>query len=199
MRSGRGRFWESGRGSLADLRLSQIFFVRRDRPFMPERIRQLSVAVPPKHVLHGCLRGRSGGNCPFEGGIHVFDIEKNAHRSPVQSLRRPRAHLWDLVGEHDDGIANLNLSVHDLAARAGHAEAFKGTEGALVKVKSACGVAHHQIGSHRVETFWNGLHFSWHVSSSLDLGRSCLITRMRPKASSSLTCRGGEEFLLSNL
>src|SRR2546422_3610967 len=139
---------------------------------MPERIRQLSVAVPPKHVLHGCLRGRSGGKCLFEGGIHVFDIEKNAHRSPVQSLRRPRAHLWDLVGEHDDGIANLDLSVHDLAARAGHAEAFKGTEGALVKVKSACGVSHHQIGSHRVETFWNGLHFSWHISSSLDLGRS---------------------------
>src|SRR2546425_4426987 len=166
---------------------------------MPERIRQLSVAVPPKHVLHGCLRGRSGGKCLFEGGIHVFDIEKNAHRSPVQSLRRPRAHLWDLVGEHDDGIANLNLSVHDLAARAGHAEAFKGTEGALVKVKSACGVAHHQIGSHRVETFWNGLHFSWHISSSLDLGRSCLITRMRPKASSSLTCRRGDAFLLSNL
>src|SRR2546422_7693136 len=150
---------------------------------MPERIRQLSVAVPPKHVLHGCLRGRSGGKCLFEGGIHVFDIEKNAHRSPVQSLRRPRAHLWDLVGEHDDGIANLDLSVHDLAARAGHAEALEGTEGALVKVKSACGVAHHQIGSHRVETFWNGLHFSWHVSSSLDLGRSCLITRMRPKRS----------------
>src|SRR3989442_2355522 len=115
-----------------------------------------------------------------EGCNKYLGIEKNDHRSTVRSLSRPRAHLWDLVGEHDDGITNLDLSVHDLAARAGHAEAFKGTEGALVKVKSACGVSHHQIGSHRVETFWNGLHFSWHISSSLDLGRSCLITRMRP-------------------
>src|SRR5207244_12879634 len=55
-----------------------------------------------------------------------------------------------------------------------------GNEVRRVTINSASGVYHHKRGNNRVETFWNGLDFSSHISSSLDLGRSCLITRKRP-------------------
>jgi len=100
----------------------ELFLASGDAPGMSKRIGKGAVAVAPELVgdRHGFFS--TGGDCLFEGGVHIGDIEIKSGRSSAEALwRLGIAWILHLVGEEDDGVANLQLGVTDFAVGHSHA------------------------------------------------------------------------------
>src|SRR5271168_1045268 len=89
-----------------------------------------------------------------------------------------RIHLRGLVGQHNPGVSDLDLSVHDPVSH-GHTKEFLRAECLLVEINRGVGILENEIRSDRAISFGNWLvHFnpSFHgrMSSprSIDLSSS---------------------------
>jgi hypothetical protein len=82
-------------------------------------------------------------------------------------LRGLIAILRKFVGQHDDGIADGEFRVANLAVRHRQAAALLSAEGALVKLDRLRRVLHGQIGCDGMETVRNGFRFCCHRSGNM--------------------------------
>src|SRR5208282_6151670 len=75
-------------GSLLGLLRGEDFLAGGDRPTVAEGVVQLPEAISPEHVgdRHGFAA--TGGDCLFEGGVHIGNVEVQAGRGAAQRLRR---------------------------------------------------------------------------------------------------------------
>jgi hypothetical protein len=71
------------------------------------------------------------------------------------------------VRHHDGRIADLDLGMADLAARAGHSHQFRGSESLLVEVDGLCGAINDQVRGYGVISLRDWLDFIWHDYSPL--------------------------------
>src|SRR2546425_12882739 len=66
--------------------------------------------------------------------------------------RRPAPDAWLFIAQHEDGVADLELGMHDtLAVRAGDAHQLLGPQRALVEVDRLCPVTDGERSGDRVE------------------------------------------------
>jgi len=57
-----------------------VFFVRRDGPYVPERIGECACAVAIKLIFHALLLFCAGGNCSIENGVDILDVNHETDR-----------------------------------------------------------------------------------------------------------------------
>src|ERR1035438_1472411 len=70
-----------------------------------------------------------------------------------------RIHLRGLVGQHNPGVSDLHLGVHDPVSH-GHTKEFLRAECLLVEINRGVGILENKIGSDRAISFGNWLdHF----------------------------------------
>src|ERR671911_533680 len=134
LRLGAGHLRRPLLGTLLHLLWRNVLDVRGDRPRVAEGILDEAEAVAPEHVVRLHQRRRAGVDCLLVGGVGVLDVGHDVDACSAELLRRLRACLGERVGKHQDRVTDLELSVHDRAAWAGHAAALLGAESALVEV-----------------------------------------------------------------
>src|SRR6266516_671176 len=123
------------------------------RPLVAEGILELAVTIAPKHFLDGHHGLGAGGDSALKNFVNIGQVEVNSDGGSIELLRRAAAELGKLVTEHEDGIADLELGVHDaFAIGARHATDFFCAEDILVKIDSGRGVADVQVRSDGMKT-----------------------------------------------
>src|SRR5215472_14877683 len=90
--------------------------MRRDGPYMAERIDQRAAAVAVELILDLALHLGSCRHRLRNALVNVGDVEHQAHRRAAESLRAAIGTIRHLVSEHDDALADLDLGVTDSAA-----------------------------------------------------------------------------------
>jgi hypothetical protein len=111
-------------------------------------------SVAPKHVSHGHLRFTPGIERALERLVHIFYIEVKSAGGPTQGLRRLAAPSRVFVIEENDGIADLQLGVANLAVGTSHPHEFLGAQRLLVVLDCLHGISNRQRGCNCVESFW---------------------------------------------
>src|SRR5712691_7086258 len=131
-------------------------------PNMAEWIGQRAHAIAVKLVRYGFLNRRAGGDCLVKHRVDVCHIDHDAHWRSAERLRTLVAHLRVFIREHDRRIANLDLSVPNLAIRRRKAKQFLRAKRFLIKLDRVAGAANDQVGRGGVITVRNW--FSHRVS-----------------------------------
>ena len=109
--------------------------MRRDRPLVPEGVRHCPGAVAPEHVRHRHQRFGARRHGFIEQVVGVMYVEIEADRRRAHALRARAAPLRILLAQHENRIADLNLTVHELfAVRRHESAAFLGAEGFLIEL-----------------------------------------------------------------
>ncbi len=103
----------------------------------------------------------AGGEGLSEQGVHVLDVEEQRDCGAAQGLRAARAHLGELVGQHDRRVADLDLSVADAAVRRGHAHQLGRAKRLLVEIEGLRGALDDQVRRQGVIAVGDG--FNRHV------------------------------------
>src|SRR5947209_4517945 len=137
---------------------------------MAEWILELAVAIAPELFHHGHLYLGAGFHCAIECGVNIFDVDVQTHACPA-TLRfgANDSEIGKFVGEHDDGVADLQFRVHDLAIWSFHYAAFFGAKRSLVKINRTFSIADGHEWGKCVVSLWNWFHgheASWERSFS---------------------------------
>src|SRR5881394_253191 len=127
---------KQGGGAFLNLLRREIFLVCGNGPLMTEWIQNGAASVAVELVLHWPKKFRAGRNRAGGHGVCILEIEHQPDGRAANRLRTARVHFGRLVGEHNAVIANLDLGMHDLAARPWHAHELRGAESLLVKFDS---------------------------------------------------------------
>src|SRR5437870_7949991 len=126
--------------SFLHLLWADVLNVRADAPEVSKRIGYLPVAIAPEHIRDRHLDGCASVGCPLERLVNVFDVKVQASGRTTESLRRLVAHLGELVCQKDDGIANLQFSMTNLAVGGRHSHNLLGPSRFLVKLDGGRGI-----------------------------------------------------------
>src|SRR4029078_468213 len=108
--------------------------MRGDAPAMAEWIVELPGTIAVELVLDRSYLRRPFRDCTVEDIIDVVDVDADCHRGASDCLRPAVPHVRELVGEHDQRVADLELGVAHLAAWPLHAHALPGAEDGCVEV-----------------------------------------------------------------
>src|SRR5215475_2460004 len=158
-----------GHGGHAAVELfrAHVFLVGREMPVVAEWILEAARAVAVELVGHWPRLGCARRHGLAKEGVDVVHVEQDAHGRASVVLGAERLDLGMLVGEHDDGVADLDLSVPDPVTRGRHAHELLGVEGARVKVEGLLRAVYDQIGRRAVISLGNLLHFGCVLSHGL--------------------------------
>src|SRR3989442_8497597 len=74
---------------------------RRQRPAMPERVANRTVALAPEHLLDGHLLGRPGGDRPPGGLVRVVEFKQQEDRRPADALGSQGAKRRRLLADQE--------------------------------------------------------------------------------------------------
>ena len=131
-------------------------------PEMAEGVLHRAVAVAPEHVLRGHGDGGAGFGCLLDGLVAVLGVDmhsdgRRAERFGMAGLAA--APLGEVVGDHDDGVTDFDLGVHEFARAVGrvHAADLLGSEGLLVEIDCLGGAVDAKVGGDGVEAVGDGL------------------------------------------
>src|SRR5437867_2912816 len=108
--------------------------MRGDAPAMAERILELPRTIAVELVLDRPQRGGTFLDGAVEDVIHVLDVNTDGHRRAAHGLGAAVFHVRELVGEHDQRVADLELGMADLAAGCAHAHALPRAEHGSIEV-----------------------------------------------------------------
>src|SRR5882762_5804041 len=122
---------------------------------MAKRIGQLAVTVAPEHICDRHFYFGASLYGAIKGCVHAVQVNVQSHADAAGGLGRERAILRELIAQHDDGIANAQFSMHDLAVRALHDALLYGSESLLVELDGASSIADGQKRSDGVITLRN--------------------------------------------
>jgi len=160
----RSRHRTRRRRALLDLCGREILGMRRDTPDEPGRIAQLAIAIAPELILQREHHLAAVGKRMRPRGVGVRDIQVQAQRPVAFRDGRP-SHLRERVVEHHDGIVDLHVGVHELAARPGRAAGLDGVERAFQKL-DVCGATRHgKVYRDRAEAGRNRMRSFCHCSA----------------------------------
>src|SRR6266540_3485289 len=120
--------------ALHDLLGREVLLVRGDLPLVPERIRDLAEAVAPELVLDRHRHGRARVDRLLNDLVDVLDVQEDADGCATELLRRRQGRLRHWIGEHEHGVADLQLGVSDGVLRTRHAPTLLCTERPLVEL-----------------------------------------------------------------
>ena len=115
-------------------------------PRVPERILEGSKPIAVELIGDRPLDLRASGDRLLRDGVDVLDVHVRAHRRAPELLRRVRIVIRELVGEHDDRVADPDLGVPDLPIRRPVAEELGGAERLPVELEGALAPVDDQIG-----------------------------------------------------
>jgi len=123
-----------------------ILYVRHQRPLMPEGVDDRAGPIAVKPIFKRPRDRGPGVERTLKGGVDVLDIHRERDSGAVERLRRTDAVLRHLVGQHEQRIADHELSMTDrFAVGAGHPETLHRTERPLVEVDRCVAAPHMQI------------------------------------------------------
>src|SRR2546428_815031 len=107
---------------------------------MAERIFRHSISIAPKLVGKGHLHRTTRLHRAVKSSVGVFDVKGKADAGAAAGFRRKTA--WrKFTAEHEHGIADFQLGVHDRFAVGSHEPAdFLGAESLFVKLNGLRGV-----------------------------------------------------------
>src|SRR5438132_3507249 len=138
--------------ALGHLLRRHVLLVRGEAPPVAGRILHLAVAVAPEHVGEGHDDLRAGLHRPLERLVDVGHVDVQVTGGPAHRSRRPASHARLLIAQHEDGVADLELGVHEgLAVGPGYAHQLLGAQGALVEVDRLGPVTDGERGGDRAE------------------------------------------------
>ncbi len=120
--------------ALHDLLGREVLLVRGDLPLVPERIRDLAEAVAPELVLDRHRDRRARIDRLLNDLVDILDVQEDAHGCATELLRRRQGRLRHWIGEHEHGVADLQLGVSDGVPRTRHAPTLLCTERPLVEL-----------------------------------------------------------------
>ena len=127
-------------------------------PRVPERILEGSKPIAVELIGDRPLDLRASGDRLLRDGVDVLDVYVQADRRAPELLRRVRIVIRELVGEHDDCVADPDLGVPDLPIRRSVTEKLGGAERLLVELECALATVDDQIGRDTVVRVGNLLH-----------------------------------------
>lgn len=138
-----------------DLFRSPIVLMRGDGPLMTERIFHLTVAITPKRIGHGHPDLATGRDRAIEQGVGVLDVDMQKNTRAAATFGRETIGR-KLVREHERGVADLQLRVHQrLAIGRHHPHHFLRAESFLVKFNGGQAVVDDEVGGQRIESVRN--------------------------------------------
>src|SRR5579864_2967187 len=124
---------------------------------MPKGIFNSTHSIAVELVGNWPLDFGSGGDGPVKRRIRVLYVEIYIYRRAAQALRTARIHLRKFIGEHDQGIADLDLRVANPAVGMRCTHSFDGGKSLLVKFNRLCGALDAKMRRHRMIALWNCL------------------------------------------
>src|SRR5262245_53177626 len=95
--------------------------MRRDVPVVSKRIFEASGTVAVELVFDPAQGLGAAFDRALEDGVGILDVDMKGYGSAAHRLGADRVHLGMLVGEHDHGVAEIELRMTDLAAGSSHA------------------------------------------------------------------------------
>src|SRR5690606_16969433 len=146
-------------GAPRELLGRNVFDVRRDRPLVAEGIPYRARAIAIELVLQGSLDRGADGDRLLEDGVAVLDVEAETDGRAADRPRRARAHLGELIGEHEARVADLELGVTDLSLERKTEELLR-AEGLLVEIDRRLRTGDDEVRGQRVITLgdWTDRH-----------------------------------------
>src|SRR5437879_10217284 len=99
--------------ALGHLLRRHVFLVRGEAPPVAGRILHLAVAVAPEHVGEGHEDLRARLDRAPEGLVDVGHVHVQVAGGPAHRGRRPAPHAWLFIAQPEDGVADLELGMHD--------------------------------------------------------------------------------------
>src|ERR1051326_745452 len=141
------------------LLLRNLLFMRSHTPKMPKRVNKFAISITPKHIHRWHCRGRAFAQCLLISRIHIIDIN---HRTPWRRrparLRSANSLLRTFISEHQDMIANLQLSMRNLGPiRIIHPHHLLCAEDILVKLNRPRRIGDDQARDQRIINWRNCL------------------------------------------
>src|SRR2546429_1104155 len=114
---------------------------------MSERIHDGAIAVTPERIPERHLYSRAGRNHALERGVHIFQVHVNDYTATPTGGRTQSAPLGKRIVQHENGVADLESSVHDLSFGSLIDAKHFGTEGLLVELDSSGGATNCEVRS----------------------------------------------------
>ena len=125
--------------------------MRGDVPHVPEGILEASGAIAVELVLQWLPLGCARVERLPEDAVDVLDVYVQRDGCAAHRLGTDGAHLGMFVSEHDDRVADLELSMADSSVRPAHSHALLRSEHRAVELdRVACAVADQVWGHARV-------------------------------------------------
>src|SRR5579859_351005 len=147
-------------GALLHLLWRHVFLVRRDAPEMAERVTDKAGAVAIELVLDRSLDFRSLRDGLFDNFVAIGKVGIEAYRRRADALSAAMAHLWIFIGQHDAGVADLQLGVAYLAVGTIHANQNGRPENTFVVFDRFRRSLDDQVRRHGVESLGNVVDFA---------------------------------------
>src|SRR5262245_40773198 len=140
--------------ALADFFRREIFDVSGDSPCEPEGVFDPTVTVAPKLIGDRHFDFAARSNRLSKSSINIRHVEVKRQR-PIAFCNRQRAELGKIVIEHQVGVANANVRVHELAAGSRRSRDFYSAERAFEEIDIFRGALYRKVRRQRAETLRN--------------------------------------------
>src|SRR6185295_11427867 len=132
-----------------------VFDMSTDRPRESEWIFHVSVAVSPKLIREWHSHFAAGGHSLRKNGVSIRNIQVQRER-PVSFRYGRRPVFRKGIIEHQVGIADAHVSMHELARLSGRYGNLYRIECALQEIKVLDRSVHSEMRRQRVKAFGNG-------------------------------------------
>lgn len=123
--------------------------VLADIPAVPERVDELAVTVPPKHLGERLTHGCPGGDRLSEHGVRVGHIERQDNRSTADRRGRENVHLRELVSDVKQRVAEPQLERHQPPVGYRYPVYLLGTERVRIERGRTFGTPDHEMRGDR--------------------------------------------------
>src|SRR5262245_53326398 len=148
-----------GRRAFLQLFHRDVLNVGCNMPDMSKGILQGAAAVTVELLRHRSQQFRAGRYCLFRNLVHVLHVQMDRHRSAANRAGAAKVHFRKFVGQHDPGIADLDLGMANGPLRPRHAHDLLRSEGLLVKCDRFRRSLHAEVRRDCVVPFRNRLGF----------------------------------------
>ena len=131
-----------------------IFDMRCDSPAKSKRILHVTVAVTPK-LIGDRHNDRAAARYGLrKNGIGISNVQME-RKWPISLRDRGRAKLWKVIIEHQVGIADADMRMHQFASGFGRSRNFDGVECTFQEIDVLRRPGYSDMRRKRTETFWN--------------------------------------------
>src|SRR5215510_1906593 len=128
--------------------------MRGDPPVKSKRILDVAVSVAPKLISDRHNHRAAGRYGLRENGIGISNVQMEC-KWPISLGDRGRAELWKVIIEHQVGIADADMRMHQLASGFGRSRNFDRVECTFKKIDVLRRPRYGDMRCKRTESFRN--------------------------------------------